>query len=211
MKERPILFSAPMVRALLNGSKTQTRRVVKPQPTYSGGAWKCADGSAHQASRPSRSLLASCPYGQPGDRLWVRETFHVTKGAQRWPDGTILYRADHGVDIGGSYIDCANWKPSIFMPRAASRITLEVTGVRVERLNDISEADAVTEGVDMQQQVTMPFSQGLEWCTVTMLPRTAREAYMHLWESINGPGSWALNPWVWVVEFKRLTADAKGE
>jgi len=83
--------------------------------------------------------------------------------------------------------------------------------VRVERLNDISEADAVTEGVDMQQQVTMPFSQGLEWCTVTMLPRTAREAYMHLWESINGPGSWALNPWVWVVEFKRLTADAKGE
>jgi hypothetical protein len=196
MKERPILFSGPMVRALLAGTKTQTRRVVKPilserewiEERNGGEFWRCADGEptcyngvweTHEYAQQARIVL---PYGQPGDRLWVRETFAPTA-----LDGVYQYKASGGL-IG------TTWKPSIHMPKAASRITLEVTGVRVERLNDISHIDAINEGVS-----TLPMRKP-ENRHLTM----TQSSYANLWEHINGPGSWDANPWVWVVEFKKV-------
>ena len=204
MKERPILFSAPMVRAILAGTKTQTRRVVKPG--------KCPDFGCHMApgeiaggEYPERL----CPYGQTGDRLWVRETFMdlLGTGVEHRPDPRGLlqrhaYAADHQP---GSYGDEARksyglkWKPSIHMPRAASRITLEITGVRVERLQAISEADAVAEGID--PEAALAFRRA-------SVGRPAGFAYRDLWVSINGPGSWHANPWVWVIEFRRVDGGA---
>lgn len=198
MKERPILFSAPMVRALLAGTKTQTRRVYK---TKNGGVWPYPNDipGMRQAAR-------ACAYGQPGDRLWVRETFvqgwdhdPVTDRIKRYDsDGKQIpiktwYRAD-GADIGWCDADGweANtpWKPSIHMPRAASRITLEITSVRVERLQDISVADCIAEGIARGGPEN---PDGIE-----------KREYRELWESINGPSSWIANPWVWVIEFKRV-------
>jgi hypothetical protein len=176
--ERPILFSAPMVRAILSGTKTQTRRVVKGMALL----WLRPDGFTPEfTALPENGL---CPYGQPGDRLWVREAWRA------WPDG-VAYRADiSDADLADAVH--APWRPSIHMHRAASRITLEITAVRVERLQDISEADAKAEGV------TRP---------VPMLdddPSTYVDAFGDLWASINGPGSWDSNPWVWVIEFRRV-------
>ena len=226
MKERPILFSGPMVRALLSGSKTQTRRVVKPQPTefVGGPGVTLRDGSPaplvplDDSVEPyGREIV--CPYGQPGDRLWVRETFFAfgrwetrfstTKGRDEW------HFVDMTMEAGHQYAYPANghriasyrrtagvtptwWKrPAIFMPRWASRITLEVTSVRVERLQDISEADALAEGVTDDGSL------------VTDLAGNDRggafAAFATLWEVINGADSWDDNPWVWVVEFRRLT------
>lgn len=191
-------MSAPMVRALLDGTKTQTRRVMRDQPC------KLLDfNRGHLSIRVRRAVYQAfspqfppvrCPYGQPGDRLWVREAWSRDE-----EDGALFYRADVGtgneaddwqrnIDDGASGY---RWKPSILMPRWASRITLEVTGVRMERLQDISEADAVAEGVSGKRTADADFS--------------AREAYSVLWEQINGPGAWDANPWVWVVEFKRVT------
>lgn len=189
MKERPILFSAPMVRALLAGTKTQTRRVVKGvQP------WGSRNG------RPEWAIVGTeprCPYGQPGDRLWVRETWQAVNGDDRArhivthprPNrGWIEYAATPRLDE-----PAYKWRPSIHMPRWASRITLEVTEVRAERLQDISEADALAEGVNVH-----PDHHGK--------PRTSIyspvQAYADLWDQINGAGSWDTNPWVWAVSFK---------
>ena len=182
-KEHPILFSAPMVRALLNGSKTQTRRVVKPTPEWIGQSgvlsYRGRVGLPHALS----------PYGQPGDRLWVRETWMDLRGVEGALGGA-MYRATFGNAPEGG-----KWRPSIHMPRWASRITLEITSVRVERLQDISEADALEEGITYND---LP-NNGLA-------PRRARTWYCSLWEQINGPGSWDANPWVWVIEFKRVGA-----
>jgi len=202
MKERQILFSAPMVRAILDGSKTQTRRIVKT------GKWE------HENSEYGVSF-GNCPYGEPGDRLWVRETWNKFDA---W-EGYFYAADDHPFGIGEAddpdHIEQHDirWKPSIHMPRAASRITLEVTGVRVERLQDISEADARAEGVE-------PVVVGEGWrryCDsgseeVGVPPcADARHSFQSLWEQINGAGSWAANPWVWVVEFQRATAQAGKE
>lgn len=185
MKERPILFSAPMVRALLAGTKTQTRRVAKNLPhesEYEPGLFSMMvvrDGKLMEATGGVGMLKPLCPYGQPGDRLWVRETW------TEW-EGTFLYRADfEGCEVAWK------WTPSIHMPRKSSRITLEVTAVRVERLQDISEEDAKAEGAGGERYI----GQGFDHCV-------HREAYRTLWNDINGPGSWDANPWVWVVEFK---------
>ncbi|NWF45424.1 hypothetical protein F3K02_09210 [Hydrogenophaga sp. D2P1] len=213
MKERPILFSKPMVLALLSGTKTQTRRVVKPSDL----AWM----DEHQGLREPDNAIR-CPYGQPGDHLWVRETFFAwgrwetrfsaKKGRDEWHfiDMTLecgqsyLYAAD-GVSDTKAFIkrrggvEPMYWKrPAIFMPRAACRITLELTGVRVDRLQDISEADAKAEGIH-QQPTTGWFSVP----GISGAGTTARAAYALLWNSINGAGSWDSNPWVWCVEFKR--------
>lgn len=217
MKERPIIMSAPMVRAILADQKTQTRRVVKPQPpeilpAYAPKVYWPArdrhmtcndlDGAAYlQFERPGDYDGAHvmrggfgfrCPYGQPGNRLWVRESFRDARAAML---GRVLYRAD-GENICG-------WKPSIHMPRHLSRITLEVTTVRVERLQSISEADALAEGI------TPNWEPGCSGRLMDALGgfsfRPAASAYAELWEQINGPGAWDANPWVWVVEFKRVT------
>ena len=179
MKERPIIFSGPMVRAILDGRKTQTRRVVKPQPD------EVKDPNAKVALITCLRFYQagkehSCPYGAPGDRLWVRETF-----AMESPTCPV-YLADQT-----DKTTVERWKPSIHMPRWASRLTLEIVSVRVERSQDISEKDAAAEGCEPKPEKDhdiFKFTKG----------------YETLWKSINGFGSWALNPWVWVIEFKKL-------
>jgi hypothetical protein len=187
MKERPILFNAPMVRALLAGAKTQTRRVAKGLALE----W-LSEGFTPEFVADYQNRL--CPYGQPGDRLWVRETWAQPTSLD---PGPTFYRADYpsGVPRGFQNVPPASeitWKPSIHMPRALSRITLEIVSVRVERLQDISEVDAIAEGC--VSSINLPGG------------RFANENYAWLWEQINGDGSWEANPWVWVVEFKRVEA-----
>jgi len=209
MKERPIPFSAPMVPPVLDGSKTQTRRVVKPQfnddaePAEMG----LTNDQGHQISGHSGLWWDDCagnsdaairsPYGQTGDRLWVRETWRGIVNIA--PPGHYEYAVAHyipdreycrRVEYAASQApDGEPWRPSIHMPRWASRILLEITGVRVERLQDISEADAIAEGVKPLQDAGAVFAP-------------AKSAYCDLWEAINGSGSWFTNPWVWVIEFK---------
>lgn len=212
MTERPMLMSAPMVRAILAGTKTQTRRIVKPQPTgFIGGPGVIMPNGAPAALIPMDDTVAPfgrqivCPYGQPGDRLWVRETwqgplFHgehgdVDRRTIQNPKHCV-YAADGGpapefMDADDN-LQC-RWRPSIHMPRWASRITLEITGVRVERLQDINEEDAEAEGIG--------FLRSIPDADETL---TARELFEYLWESINGAESWAANPWVWAVEFRRI-------
>jgi hypothetical protein len=200
MKERPILFSAPMVRALLDGSKTQTRRIVKPAGAHEIFPFIGSDNNptGEFGWCPSPSYISKhiyCPYGQPGERLWVRETFgHAWHHAQP----RYFYRATDDKNVGW-HPDFNGWKPSIHMPREASRITLEITDVRVERLQDISEADAQAEGA-RECDVT-----GRE---VILAPPSQRGSYVrhyrHIWESINGAGSWDANPWVWCITFGRV-------
>ncbi|KIF80798.1 hypothetical protein [Noviherbaspirillum autotrophicum] len=220
MKERPILFSAPMVRAILDGTKTQTRRVVKPQPVLRRDlsvsdnelAWQLSPGSfiICPNTRAPEDFEKRSPYGQPGGRLWVRETFcpiypqdpTYNGGEPIEYDYAATYK--HGDRLGDSLGIKKVWKPSIHMPRAACRIVLEVTGVRVERLQDISEADAIAEGIERSGECN--------WCDYLDYGyndfTNARYSYRTLWESINGAGSWNANPWVWVIEFKRVDAGA---
>lgn len=206
MTERPILFSGAMVKALLHGTKTQTRRVVKVQPpaaTHSVSTWHHPDDERKgphfwswgpDPMNPEFDYMQPdwahpCQYGQPGDHLWVRETFayHVhAMAAARDEDGPWVYAAD-GIHSRQPRLD-DKWRPSIHMPRAASRITLEVTGVRVERLQSISRGDAMAEGCPFPNMAAGP---------------DPRKWYAELWDDINGPGAWDLNPWVWVVEFSR--------
>lgn len=207
MKSRPILFSAPMVRALLDGSKTQTRRVIKVQNTMGRDSILAPHkgkkyAAVHLLPEHSAQATTCCPYGNPGDRLWVRETFQPTfapdveRDDTDWETGKgyqLRYSAtDERVDwMDGDDNITRRCKPAIHMPRWASRITLEITGVRVERLQDISRGDAMNEGCPFPNM-----AQGDD----------PRKWYADLWESINGPDSWDLNPWVWVVEFKVVTA-----
>lgn len=207
MKMRPILFSGSMVRALLRGEKTQTRRAVKPQPAY-GCRYEMNGAGTHAlhlSDVPGREFVPPtprsvdhrlpCPYGEPGDRLWVRETF-----APRYFDnGHPGYRADWtsaAADV------CAEpkWKPSIFMPRLASRITLEVTNVRVQRLRDITPEDAQAEGCVCIGGRDVPLFTD----TIGGDHLDPRGAYQALWSKINGAASWAANPWVWAVTLKVL-------
>lgn len=235
MTERPILFSAPMVRALLDGSKTQTRRVVRQQPEYPIIIATDPHTNRYQVGErepvTEAALLRECPYGQLGDRLWVRETWGVVSNdwdadgnLSDWvPDrpttpisempfgkgyysGHAIYAADGsyewaGDDDGGGEPRSA-WHPSIHMPRAASRIMLEIVSVRVERLAEISESDARAEGCaasGWQPSYSNPDNAGGDESM------SAKDAFSDLWKSINGAGSWGATPFVWVVEFKRVT------
>jgi hypothetical protein len=202
IKERPILFSGPMVCAILDGSKTQTRRVVKMPPDFEQFTHL---RSAQGAEAPKNTFIAywleygkeesggtffRCPFGKPGERLWVRETWAAPHGFDAWsprdiPKGARIYysaTADLKGPFGVGGLRC---RPSIFMPRWASRITLEIADVRVERLQSISDDDARAEGYDGSHAFP-------------------REWFARLWERINGLGSWKANPWVWVVEFRRV-------
>lgn len=185
MKEHPILFSGPMVRAILEGRKTQTRRVVKPQTRinlFENGQALTDHGWLPELDNP---------YGDIGTRLWVRETFNHEQGCP------IHYRADylddpHGPDgeksPEGKY---RTWKPSIFMRRNESRLNLEITGVRVERLQEISRGDAMSEGCPFQNMATGP---------------DPRKWFSKLWEEINGKKHpWESNPFCWVISFRRIS------
>jgi len=231
MRERPIIFNADMVRAVLDGRKTQTRRIMTPQPAD--------DIQLHEF--PNKSLLGwlsslehkhgsftahICPFGQPGDRLWVRESFYEHghwQGGGYDPedsyfvsDKQVLYPAD-GIQRPAERKREDFWRsrPSIHMPRWASRITLEITGVRVKRLQDISEVDAKAEGLAEITKDGSLFKFGIpdrdgypgtddrgwpwhEW------ERSPISAYSKLWQCIYGADSWQANPWVWVIEFKRV-------
>lgn len=244
MKERPILFSGAMVRALLDGSKTQTRRMLKPQPDFSiikaeyqdPSLWEfrkrfmmyADDWSGHEHAMYRKTERGDpdlpvyqhrSPFGEPGDRLWVRETFfayggwetrfNAKKGRDEWHfvdmtrecDRVYQYAADHpDLPIATSRHDGVTpawWKrPAIHMPRHVSRTDLNMTGVRIERLNDCSQEDAEAEGIR--------FLRDVPDADETLTPR---QLFMCLWDSINedrGLG-WDINPWVWVVEFKRVT------
>lgn len=215
MKERPILFSAPMVRAILAGTKTQTRRVMKPQPepvppdvvatmpSRAGKHWVAA--RSVQAMIDVEDFLQGfdtsvpgcfCPYGKPGDRLWVREAFAPCPvGRSR----AVVYRADGDATASGGI----RWTPSIHMPRWASRITLEVTDVRVQRLQDISGSDARAEGVERIHCYGPDCPDGEDGCNARGC-YGARERFHELWDSINGAGAWGANPWVWALSFRRV-------
>lgn len=226
MTERPILFSGPMVRAILDGRKTQTRRVLK-------GAWQAAlEGHDHVKTwfaphdvpaagipnqwaesgiwvekwgpRGYNRHLGFSPF-RPGDRLWVREAWaplaaltHGDPGVQALADRGF-YRADNSTVEG----EISTWRPSIHMPRWASRISLDVTGVKVERLQDISKDDAIAEGLQrLPETGRWAVEQGGPCCDRTAFdPRTA---FGWLWTSINGPGSWDTNPWVIAITFQRV-------
>jgi hypothetical protein len=206
MKERPILFSAPMVRALLDGSKTQTRRVVKTQPDEYAVMLGDQCLLVHDSSPGMHnSELISCPYGQPGDRLWVRETFAMYPYAGNDGAAGEVYRANGNVTDEMLRALGRKWTPSIHMPRWASRIDLEITGVRVERLQDCSEADAKAEGAEPYDVAGLTAAELALLDAPLMDPVTPyKNGYALLWESLNGPGSWDANPWVWVIEFRRV-------
>lgn len=246
MKERPILFSTPMVRAILEGRKTQTRRIIKPQYEVSGSIWTSIKTKTwmHQSKIENcESLLKVCPYGQVGDILWVRETWqvvfeleydhHAMDGScvnirewipnfdsvektcvglsSEWSCASMPERNKYYVYMTSDiqFIDGKHklkWKPSIFMPKAASRIKLEITDIRVERLCDITEKDAISEGIEYKEWKNGPvncngykdYSGGGVY-----FPRPIA-SYYSLWESINGKGSWEKNPFVWVITFNRI-------
>ncbi len=249
IKESPILFSAPMVRAILSGQKTVTRRVIKPQPTLKTDEWVVDAGGTGKwmGSGPSPATggtrqtwgWATCPYGQPGDRLWVRETWSDVN-LQGAPG--IAYRADDDVrdlmedesflDDQGAFnyddprsapyhFSCwsedlisgteGRWRPSPHMPRWVCRILLEITGVRVERLQDgdgetAFESRYLAEGINKIHHGDGAFAYHASnkdplpgnWCH-------PEDAFKDLWNSLNGIGAWESNPWVWVIEFKRVT------
>lgn len=220
MKERPLIFSGPMVQAMLDGKKTQTRRIIKPQPhddPSSSMPWVDDGPTPSGVGRCGHSLTTSeCPYGQPGDRLWVRETWAENPGKMHHDDPKVVYKTD----FDGFYSTLepwGKWKPSIHMPRWASRITLEITNIRVERLQDISIADVLEEGlrcpdcgytrIDAQRHAdhAICINRWLqESKTKTVGEHAAVSAYRDLWDSIKRKHrcSWAENPWVWVIEFE---------
>ncbi|MDX7275307.1 morphogenetic protein [Serratia marcescens] len=194
MKERPVIFNGEMVHAILDGRKTQTRRVINPQPTLSertGFNWNGAAygiGSTYRDTvRNFANCFKVCPFGQVGDRLWVRETWAPESIDAE--DGS--YSPDYRATANGQPLD-GRWTPSIHMPRWASRILLEITGVRVERLNDISDGDAIREGCSAADMKSGD---------------CVSDVFARLWSSIYGEESWRANPWVWVIEFRRVEVE----
>lgn len=209
---RQIVCRAHEVRAILAGTQTQMRRIVKlphqnplgqwEQTTWGGKGARDKFGQEH----PEQAALWHTRTGDclahgaiPGDRLWVRETWaygvHAMASA-RDEDGPFVYAATDSTQ----HRLCEKWTPSIHMPRWASRITLEITAVRVEKLQDITEADAMAEGI-----VSAGDGNGYQLADTTHYMATARDSYASLWDHINGDNAWDKNPWVWVVEFKRVT------
>ena len=212
MKEHPILFNAESVRAILDGRKTQTRRVIKPQPPSNahfahGGDlvrfWIPGSWYVMETPSPTYDREIKVPY-QPGDRLWVRETHHIDWYPDKIKDahgkaGAVHYRAN--TDVISQSWD-GKWRPSIHMPRWASRLTLEMVDVRVERVQDISLDDIGAEGVDPLAWGESR-NDGFAYC----------RAWEKLWNSINAKRGfgWDINPWVWVIEFREVkNGDGKG-
>lgn len=220
MKERGMIFNSEMVRAILDGRKTQTRRTVKPQPELtkgSGFSWKGAVyGSGSDDRETNRNFAhTKCPYGKPGDRIWVRETWqaiydyvdefgHVeerTYAPSIPKENDNYWHIVYAEYFGNESREDRGfpWRPAIHMPRWASRILLEITDVRVERLNSISQEDAQAEGLELtgwRPTYSDPDSGG-----EVMTPY---DNFAELWSSIYGDESWQANPWVWVIKFKRV-------
>jgi len=218
MTERPILFSGPMVQALLSGRKTQTRRLIKPQPLCNGRQPLVsfnqgrAEYSFGPADRNAQGLRwRRCPHGQPGDRLWVKETWRPRGSLHPW-DLDVTYAADGAVrtikdgDFGErdwtmpKAAATGNVSP-LFMPRWASRLTLEITDVRPERLNDIRDEDAEAEGI------RDPSLGDTVWAGFMGIARDrcpSKTAFALLWMVLHGSDSWRVNPWVWAITFRLM-------
>jgi hypothetical protein len=243
MKESPILFSGPMVRAIPEGRKTQTRRVLPrkyadwidesrtPEDIKAGYPFVCGFLGGDEECI---SAVRLCPFGQPGDRLWVKEAFRpwhesdsercgcepeYCRLCSSTPKTPVCFAADHAgyIDPEARRLYGLKWKPSIFMPRKYSRITLEITAVRVERLQAISDEDAIAEGIEQgplyrsQDELAYRNYQHKD-PLMKNYSLSPIASFQTLWESFNGkrPGaSWAANPWVWVVEFKHLLAEER--
>ncbi len=227
MKERPILFSAPMVRAILAGTKTQTRRIMKPQPVCNGFGKPGEDTGfeipCYEDSYPPSAMLwpdssggmLNGDAGHPWlgiDRLWVKETFHrdiehnrTFYRADEGEDGTVPYLMDgaggFGGGVGNAIIE--KWTPSIFMSRGYSRLNLEILDVCAERLHKISEADARAEGITETDWYVAKFAE-IASAGFGDTSALGRASYRELWKAINGPDSWEENPWVWVITFRRI-------
>lgn len=219
MKERGMIFNSEMVRAILDGRKTQTRRIMKEQPVLNGNfyevfgsAW--SKGMTSIPAVPGHSLSTRCPFGAVGDRIWVRETFRVHSRAT--DVATLVYKASernswteqtHRVPVAvcNKPATPEKWTPSLHMPRWASRILLEITDVRVERLNAISEEDARAEGIIDGGCLNCGEP---EPCGCANPEPDATDAFAYLWQSIYGQESWNANPWVWVISFKRVEGGA---
>lgn len=195
MKTKPILFSTPMVQAILDGRKTQTRRICKIQPKEWQGYKKYGDGTFNIAGPDFDSNDIEAKY-KVGDIMWVRETtakmfeIHEELVGKDKEDMGYWYKTDGELSEAPFYIEGHKWNPSIFMPREACRIFLEVTNIRVERLQDISESDAISEGINPKSGVVNA--------------NHAKNCFQSLWQMINGTQSWHDNPWVWVYDFKRV-------
>jgi hypothetical protein len=206
MKEHPILFSGEMVRAILAGTKTQTRRIVKLDQEantvheWDDGRWEFGkefdDGSGEMCQ------LLSCHYGQPGDWLWVRETWQDIDNIHGGL--TTLYRADGNSEYTDDFMARMKWQAPIFMPRSRSRLTLEVVSIRVERVQEISEDDVISEGVVLTPK-SLKFNELLP-ALQDHYRSIAKGSYRDLWDRINAKRgySWESNPWTWVIEFKRI-------
>lgn len=242
MNEHPVLFSTSMIKAIIEGNKSQTRRVVKGVDSSVEHLLPFARGNTRRMCGHDAGPFIKCPYGVPGDRLWVREAWRPLWDDADKPGGLgdcVQYRADMskrkpllkdiGFDDGMKFDEMCDescpeprWRPSIHMPRWASRITLEITGIKVERVKDISEADARAEGVepncpDRVTDLTCP-SKPCESCDCRNEYRhylrgdedfpafSARESFESLWDSINAARGygWDVNPWVWCVSFRRV-------
>ncbi|MDR4741868.1 hypothetical protein [Klebsiella pneumoniae] len=218
MKERGMIFNGEMVRAILDGRKTQTRRPIKWKQTRfteigereDGSKWPWSEDAEHACD-----FWHPCPLGAVGDRIWVRETFcpvdDTQYGGEKWVDyrATPKFEASHpaGWDCAPNDAEALKWRPSIHMPRWASRILLEITNVGVQRLQDISSGDAVREGIcQLPASGRYCVSPGDQYFGGAS--RSAKEVYSWLWSSIYGEGSWKDNPWVWVIEFKRVEGGA---
>lgn len=214
---KPILFSTPMVQAILEGRKSQTRRVMKPQPLFYTGRRYVVPDDAPKKWHDCDDIFAAgfCPYGKPGTVLWVRETwtryYYVDEsGYTHYDKPTIYYAADGEPDIGTLYdadgfeLDDqrVKWKPSIHMPKEAARLFLLVKDVRVERLQEITEEDAIAEGISKSETYFRGEPHKIKGTPKAYI--TAKGAFAGLWDSINGKKyPWSSNPWGWVISFER--------
>ena len=202
MKETGLTFKAPLVRALLDGRKTQTRRIAKPVRHPDLGNMY-SPGALVLEHEPQHVINRACPYGKPGDRIYVRETF-----SQHPEWGQLAFRADgEEFEDADGWLWEPKWMPSIHMPKELARIWLEITGVRVERLHSISRADAIAEGIEF-------FNDDHECGAKNYLNKTdmdyslcATESFETLWKSTGG--DWDANPWVWAIDFKVLSTTGK--
>lgn len=214
MKIKPILFSTPMVQAILNGTKTQTRRIIKKQPfnaksdiicqldDFKEGTW----GAKFKYFGEERYEITNLfkPLAQIGDILWVRETWSLVPKSAYSKELLFPYTDSSNIIYKASFDRAFSspWKPSIHMPKIAARIFLKVTGVRIERLQDISEKDAIAEGIKVIEVDEAYFDY--EFNGENGSYATARGSFNSLWCKINGKDSWSSNPWVWVYEFERV-------
>ena len=212
MKETGVIFNSVMVQADLDGRKSMTRRIrglerINQYPDQ----WLC-DGKMNEnglftfaSDQLGKEIDVKCPYGRPGDLIWVKETYFPAVKFRMFPQFSespdFLYKAD------GSFIGCQNWNPSIFMPKSAARIWLQIVSIRTERLQDISEEDAIAEGLEIIEEGCNDKWYRIEEDSIHF--RKAWYAFKHLWIRINDNESWHANPWVWRIEFRVLSKSGK--